>query len=101
MEPAALAGQPDRAAVLLKGGSRPRAMVWHRENDLGLIEIYTQNSEQGLPTKSPDYPVAPPLVTFSLPSVPIALPSYGSRWKIIEIRLLIDVNQIFKEADDS
>ena len=51
MEPAALAGQPDKAAVLLKGGSRPRAMVWHRENDLGLIEIYTQNSEQGLPTK--------------------------------------------------
>ena len=53
-------------------------MVWHRENDLGLIEIYTQNSEQGLPTKSPNYPVAPPLVTFSLPSVPIALPSHGS-----------------------
>jgi hypothetical protein len=53
-------------------------MVWYRENDLGLTEIYTQNSEQGLPTKSPNYPVAPPLVTFSLPSVPIALPSHGS-----------------------
>ena len=76
-------------------------MVWYHENDLGLNEIHTQNSEQGLPTKSPNYPVAPPLVTFSLPSVPIALPSHGSRWKIIEIRLLIDVNQIFKQADNS
>ena len=64
-------------------------MVWHRENDLGLIEIYTQKSR------------GPPLVTFSLPSVPIALPSNGSRWKIMEIRLLIDVNQIFKQADNS
>ena len=26
-------------------------MVWYHENDLGLTEIHTQNSEQGLPTK--------------------------------------------------
>ena len=33
-------------------------MIWYRENDLGLTEIHTQNSEQGLPTKAPNYPVA-------------------------------------------
>jgi hypothetical protein len=59
-------------------------MVWYHENDLGLIEIHTQNSEQGLPTKVAELSRGPTAGHFFTavcpycPSVPwIVMENYG------------------------